>query len=79
MIDWIAAALEVVGVWLVGNHKSIGFLIKTCCSITWIIAGIIHGVHGITASAAVLLVVNTRNYFKWRSEEKTGKKVNGKH
>jgi len=73
MIDWIATALEVTGVWLVGDHKSTGFLIKTCCSITWIITGIVYEVPGLIVAAGILLVVNARNCYKWKREEAASK------
>ena len=67
LISWIASALELLGLWQVGNKKKIGFLISIAGNITWIAVAVL----GLPAQGLLLVVVpaifiNARNFIKWR-------------
>ena len=71
ILDWIAAALELSGVWKVGNKKKIGFILACLCNLTWMIVALITTpkLFGLLALVIILFFLNIRNYIKWRKEE----------
>jgi len=76
MLDWIAAAFEVSGLWIIGNKKKFGFILLILCSISWIILGIQVQKYGLSVAAFVCFVIHVRNYLKWyKNEEKERTKI----
>lgn len=71
IIDWIAAALELSGVWQVGNKKKNGFILSILGNASWIIVSLITTpkLYGLLIIATILFFLNIRNYIKWRKEE----------
>jgi hypothetical protein len=71
MFDWIAAILELSGVWKLGNKKKIGFLLSAACNATWMIVALITTpkLFGLLFLVIVLFFLNIRNYIKWKKEE----------
>jgi hypothetical protein len=73
-MDWIAGVMELLGGWLVGSKKKVGFISNFVgCSI-WIYVAISSHVYGLLVVVVPALFVNARNYLKWRKEEKESSK-----
>lgn len=66
MIDWIAAALELSGDWIVGNKKRIGFIIRLVGCGCWIIAAITYEIYGLLLVVIPAIFINIRNFWKWK-------------
>lgn len=64
-VDWIAAALELTGNWLVGNKKRICFALSLAANGIWIYIGASAGLWGLVAVCAVSAALNVRNWVKW--------------
>ena len=70
-LDWIAAVLCLIGIWLIGNKKKVGFLIYIVENLVWILFVYFAKVgYGLWFVCTIAIVINTRNYFKWRKDEK---------
>ena len=65
MIDWIAAAFELSGDWLVGDKKKIGFILKLVSCTCWIVAALSYEMYGLLLVVVPALFINTRNFIKW--------------
>ena len=70
-MDILAGAVEVVGLYLVGNKRKIAFLLGLLANLIWIGYVLAEGhTYGLLLVCVPAAVVNTRNWFKWRAEEK---------
>lgn len=75
-MDWIAGFMELLGGWLVGNKKKVGFLSNFVGCSVWIYVAISSHVYGLLLVVIPALFVNTRNYLKWRKEDVSVEKKN---
>lgn len=66
-MDVIAGILELLGCWLVGNKKRICFILFILCGLCWIYVAFDKQVYGLLLISIPNLVINIRNWFKWRS------------
>ncbi len=71
IFDWIAAVLELMGVWKIGNKDKSGFIIAGLCNITWMVVALTTTpkLYGLLSVVIILLFINIRNYIKWKKEE----------
>lgn len=68
LIQFLAAAPLLIGLWLMGNKRLLGpFLCFAAEGFTTTV-GVMHGVWSIVLIGAVLFVVQLRNFLKWRAE-----------
>jgi len=74
MLDWIAGAIEISGNWLIGNKKRTGFVLNFVCQILWIVVAIRAKVYGLLLVVVPGIIVNIRNFIKWRQEERNAVK-----
>lgn len=65
-LDWFAGGFELLACWLVGSKRRIGFILNIICCITWIYIGVARGIPGIMLVAVPAIVINARNWWKWR-------------
>jgi len=72
-MDWLAGILELLGGWLVGNKKKVGFISNVFGCSVWIYVALTTHVYGLLIVVVPALFVNTRNYLKWRKEEMANK------
>ena len=70
-LDWIAAGLALLGVFLIGQKKRSGFLVCCLCGCLWIVVGIQSKVYGLLLEVVPLLVLNLYNYRKWKNDAAT--------
>ncbi len=68
VLDYLAASLCLVGMFLVGNKKTVGWLINLACAISYMMLGIVLGLTGLVVLNVVMCSVHIRNYLKWRRE-----------
>ncbi len=73
LIDILAAATGLTGLWLIGDRKKSGFLWGIVSDVLWITVGVLAFLPGLIVCCVILLFVNTRNYRKWLKDEKEHK------
>jgi hypothetical protein len=68
-VDWLAMALSLLAVWLLGNKNQLGFLVFIAANALWIVLGLtmIHS-YGIVFGNLFFLVSNFRGYLKWMKQ-----------
>ena len=70
-MDYVAGVLTLIGVWLVGNKNKYGFIAALLSNIVWIIYSLLYRhTYGIIIECLPLIAINTRNYIKWKKEER---------
>jgi uncharacterized membrane protein YeaQ/YmgE (transglycosylase-associated protein family) len=71
-MHWLAGLLELSAKWLVGNKKKSGFIVHIISGIVWSIVAYQHPevAGGLMIIVLPSIVINIRNYVKWRHEDK---------
>lgn len=68
LIQFLSAALLLVGLWLMGNNRLVGVLMAFIAEAFTTIVGIQHHVWSVVIIGVVLFFVQGRNFLKWRRE-----------
>jgi len=69
-MDWLAAAFELIGAWMVGNKNKNGFILIFFGCLTWVFVALTRpGVSGLLLVVLPALWINIRNYIKWKGED----------
>ena len=64
-MDWIAGILELLGKWLVGDRKRIGFAASLLSCFVWGAVAIRTEIYGLLLVVIPAMVINVRNFLKW--------------
>lgn len=67
--SWLLAGIGITGLWLAGNHRSLGWRIGLAVQALWIAYAVVSAQWGFIASAVAYGFVNARNLAKWRREK----------
>lgn len=68
-MDWIAAIFELSGLYIVGNKNKFGFILNILCGICWLIyVFTTRSTYGLLLVVIPALVINIRNFIKWKKE-----------
>lgn len=70
VIDWIAAGITLVSVYMIGCKRKSGFLIGGIGCIAWCFVGLNTKAYGMLGSSIPLFFMNLYCWFKWRKQEK---------
>lgn len=65
-IDWVAMALSLLAVYLLGHKNQFGFVSFMVSNVLWVIVGVLANSVGIWAGNLVFLGLNLRGYLRWR-------------
>ena len=69
-LDYLAGALELIGIWVIGNKNKNGYIIFIACGICWMAYTIVtKSTFGLWMVIIPSIILNTRNYKKWKKEE----------
>lgn len=74
ILDWIAAAVALLGVYVIGRKNKYGFLICMVSGAIWCIVEALTGVYGLFLEVLPLFALNLYNFYKWRREDKFSEK-----
>lgn len=70
-LDWLAMALSVFAVYLLGNKNKWGFISFMTGNLVWLYVDIfLMGSYGIAMGNFVFLILNSQGYLKWNQNEK---------
>jgi hypothetical protein len=70
-LDWMAMALSLFSVYLLGNKNRNGFLVFAMSNATWIFLGLTWMTSlGIAVGNTVFLFMNIRGFVNWRRQER---------
>lgn len=65
----ILAAVGILGLYLAGSKKTLGWLVSLGAQVLWIIFALVSKQYGFILSALAYSWVYGRNFFKWRREQ----------
>jgi hypothetical protein len=70
-IDWVAMALSLYAVYLLGNKNKWGFVSFIISNTLWIVVGFMMESYAVSAGNFVFLLMNSRGLMKWINEANT--------
>lgn len=66
-LDWLAMALSLFAVYLIGNKNKLGFISYVTANAIWIYLGIYKmQSYGISIGNIFFLAMNLRGFYKWK-------------
>lgn len=72
-MDWIAAAFELLGLYLVGKKNRVGFLAGLACNVLWVAYVLSEGTtYGLVVVTVPLAFLNIANYRRWGYDKARG-------
>lgn len=69
-IDWVAMALSLYAVYLLGNKNKWGFVSFIISNVLWVVVGFMMSSYAVSAGNFVFLLMNTLGLIKWTREAK---------
>jgi hypothetical protein len=70
-LDWLAMALSLLAVYLLGNKNKYGFICFSIANVTWIFLGFaLMNSLGIGVGNIVFLIMNIRGFISWNKNIK---------
>ena len=66
VIDFVAGGVELTASYVIGNRKRYGFLLNIVGNLAWMYVAVTAKVYGLLLVVVPALVLNVRNYWKWR-------------
>jgi hypothetical protein len=70
-LDWVAMALSLLAVYLLGNKNKLGFVSFSIANTVWIVLGFfLMNSLGIAIGNMVFLVMNIRGFLSWKKKNK---------
>ena len=67
-LDWLAGGSELIGSWLVGSKRRLGFILNACCCVTWAFVAVNREIYGLLLVVIPAAFINIRNYRRWQKE-----------
>lgn len=67
-MTWIANALIVIGLWLIGSKRRSAFLFSVLGEAIWTAVSLWRGMYDLAAICAVFAVLAVRNWWMWRAQ-----------
>jgi hypothetical protein len=67
-LDWIAMALSLLALYLIGNRNRWGFVAFMGANLSWLGVAASIGSPAIALGNLAFFGINLRGYFRWRSE-----------
>lgn len=64
-MDWLGIVFIMVGVYLIGSKKRIGFLSSLFGNVLWIYFGYSTGIVSVIAINTIFLFLNSRGFINW--------------
>ena len=65
-MDWLAAAFELTGMWLLANKNRWACYVFLVCEATWAAVAIRDELYGLLVVVSVGFILNCRIWWKWR-------------
>lgn len=69
-VDWVAMALSLYAVYLLGNKNKWGFVAFIISNALWLYVGYLANSYAIAIGNFIFLLTNTRGWVRWTREEK---------
>ena len=66
-VDWTGFALTLGSLYMLGNHRRVGFLLGAASSVAWCAFSVMADSQATVVANSVFFVMNLRGYVKWRA------------
>ena len=74
LLTWIAAVFELTGIYLLGKHKRLGFILNIISGIIWISYSLISGsAYGLVMICSVAFILNIKGFINWGNKNEAKK------
>lgn len=71
MIDFVAGGFELIALYVLGNKNRYGFLLNVVGNSLWTYIAIRYKLYGLLLVVLPAIVLNIRNFARWRRNEKS--------
>ena len=69
MLPWATSAGTLLGMWLVGQKKSIGWVVGLVNQVLWVTFAVVFQAWGLLPLTCALIVIYTRALIQWRHDD----------
>lgn len=69
LIPWATSAGTLLGMWLIGQKKSIGWIVGLVNQVLWITFAVMFEAWGLLPLSLALIVIYTRALLAWRRDD----------
>lgn len=70
LIPWATSAGTLLGMWLLGQKRSIGWIVGLVNQVLWITFAVMFEAWGLLPLTCALVVIYSRNLARWRREDR---------
>ena len=70
-LPWLTSAGTLLGMWLVGQKRSIGWTVGLANQVLWVSFSIVYKAWGLLPLTCALIVIYTKALLQWRRDERT--------
>ena len=70
LLPWLTSAGTLLGMWLVGQKRSIGWTVGLVNQVLWVSFSVVYQAWGLLPLTLALIVIYTRALLRWREEER---------
>ncbi len=70
LLPWATSAGTLLGMWLVGQKRSIGWAIGLANQVLWVTFAVVFQAWGLLPLTLALIVIYTRALLRWRADER---------
>ena len=67
-VDWLAAAVTLVSLYLLGSGRRWGFAFGMLASVAWVAVSWLAESHGMLAANSVFFFMHLRGWVRWRAQ-----------
>lgn len=70
LLPWATSAGTLLGMWLVGQKRSVGWIVGLVNQVLWVTFAIVYAAWGLLPLTLALIVIYTRALVQWRKDER---------
>lgn len=70
LLPWLTSAGTLLGMWLVGQKRSVGWIVGLVNQVLWVTFAIAFEAWGLLPLTVALIIIYTRALVKWRADER---------
>ncbi len=69
LVPWATSAITLLAMWLIGQKKSIGWLVGLLNQVLWVALSLMFETYGLLVLTAALIYVYSKSMLSWRRDE----------
>lgn len=70
LLPWATSFGTLAGMWLVGQKRSLGWVVGLCNQVLWVTFAVMYQAWGLLPLTCALIFIYTRALLRWRADER---------